>query len=167
MRTTLRAAIVVAALAVVALPATAQARPGWIVNNASPYWCLDSNANTWHGDVYLNPCQSGNPYQLWESWEGGWTRNVATGRCLAAEAYGHPNFIFAPACVWNGVQQHWRHWQGGWKQRQAYNNNITVGRAVCLARASGWPWEHEVTGVECRNPNGPNPPEQEWDWVWR
>ena len=78
-------ALIVAAFA--AASANADASHRWIRNMVGNDFCLDSNAA---GTVYVNPCQRGNAYQKWQFWNGGWARNVATGRCLE-----NPSFSFA------------------------------------------------------------------------
>ena len=135
-------------LASLALPAVANAGYTRIVNGENG-WCLDGNPA---GDVYVNPCDARSSTQIWERWDGGWTRNVATGLCLKADGKLHPESIHAAPCVWGEPRFNWLHWYGGWYERAAFD----AFACECLSRLSGS--EHDVTGVVCANPNGPNPP---------
>jgi hypothetical protein len=121
--------------------------------NVETAWCLVSDQA---GDVLLNPCQAGNAGQLWERWNGGWTRNAATGLCLRGAGTFSAGSIHASACVWGDPLENWLHWHGGWYQRAAFGANP----AECLSRLTGS--EPDVTGVACQNPTGPNPPAQLW-----
>jgi hypothetical protein len=144
-----------AALSVIAPPTRAQAAYYHIVNKGSN-WCLDSNPA---GDVYLNPCQPDSNAQLWERWDRGWTRNVATGLCLVGAGLFTPDSIHAAPCAWGDPQMNWLHWYGGWYERATFDANGTSTPPECLSRVGAG---HDVTGVECKNPTGPNPPAEEW-----
>ncbi len=125
----LRRAVLIVSLALIgaafaAVSANADASHRWIRNMVGDDFCLDSNAA---GTVYVNPCQRGNAYQKWQFWNGGWARNVATGRCLE-----NPSFSFGAIrtrpCAHIGAQ-YWQHWRYGWFQRLSYAGL----RAGCLA----------------------------------
>jgi hypothetical protein len=140
------------ALASLVLPAAADASYTRIVNRENG-WCLEGNQA---GDVYVNPCAGGNGAQIWERWDGGWTRNVGTGLCLKADGKLTPDSIHAAPCVWAEPRLNWLHWYGGWYERAAFD----AVAAECLSRLPSS--EHDVTGIACENPNGPNPPAEEW-----
>jgi hypothetical protein len=121
--------------------------------------CLDSGFQL---AVYLNPCAKHsdfNDYQLWYIWNGGWTRNVKTGYCLTSpyiDTLGTDQ-----SCVEAGWgAQLWTHWEHGWYQGQAYTDSV-YHDARRLSRTG----QHTVTTIRCVNPNGPNPPTQEW-FTW-
>ena len=145
-------ALLAIAIACLALPAAADAGYTRIVNRENG-WCLEGNQA---GDVYVNPCAAGNSGQIWERWDGGWTRNVATGLCLKADGKLTPDSIHGAPCVWAEPRLNWLHWYGGWYERAAFD----ASAAECLSRLSGS--EHDVTGIACANPSGPNPPAEEW-----
>lgn len=127
------------------VPASADAKPGlWIRNGVGAGFCLDSNAR---GSVYLNQCQRGNRYQLWQVWNRGWTRNVATGRCL--EQVERQRVRTSPCA--KRPTQYWRHWNGGWYQRPAYAGKP----AACLAHANS---AHGVMHSRCGDPYHPTAP---------
>jgi len=87
------------------------------IRSAHNGWCLDSNAR---GSVYTNPCAGTgqNRYQQWIIWNGGWTKNVATGRCLE-KADGSTEIRTRPCADVNSLTT-WRHWGtpsvAGWYQ---------------------------------------------------
>ncbi|MEU4196962.1 RICIN domain-containing protein [Kribbella sp. NPDC026611] len=150
--------VVVAGLIIgTAAPASAGLDYNQIGNDEG--YCLDSNAA---GDVYLNPCDPRNPYQQWHIWNGGWTKNVATGRCLQADTYFAPEAIHTEYCL-SESSQHFLHWQHGWYQRVWYQDWYPR-EAVCIARLAGW--VHEVTGVPCLNPSSPAPASQTWQVIF-
>jgi hypothetical protein len=95
-------------------PATAQAddRHRWIRNMVGDDFCLDSNA-------------AGNNYQKWQHWNGGWARNVATGRCLENPTFTPYAIRTSPCSLVN--MQYWQHWQRGWFQRPAWAGQPTAG----------------------------------------
>lgn len=134
------------------VPAAAQAEYFQIVNKESA-WCLEGNQA---GDVYIDPCQPADNLQLWERWDGGWTRHVATGLCLKGNGQFAPASIHLAPCAWGELLMNWLHWYGGWYQRAGFGENAPE----CLARQPGS--ESDVTGVACQNPNGPNPPGELW-----
>lgn len=114
-------ALILAALT--AAPANAASHL-WIRNMVGDDFCLDSNSV---GTVYVNPCQRGNAYQKWQHWNGGWARNVATGRCLENPAFSI-NAIRTRSCAYTGAQ-YWKNWRYGWFQRPGYAG---APRAGCL-----------------------------------
>jgi hypothetical protein len=150
------AAFVICLLGVFAFPVAAHASYENIVNNESA-WCLESNQA---GDVYINPCQPGNDRQMWERWNAGWTRNVATGLCLRGDGHFNAASIHTAPCTWNEPRLNWLHWHGGWYQRASFDAQGFMTPPECLSRLVGS--EHDITGVECKNPLGPNPPREEW-----
>lgn len=86
-----------------------QADPGpYLIQSQNSGWCLDSNFG---GDVYMNPCQTGNRYQQWRVWNTGWTQNVATGRCLEN---GGGYYTYTYSCNSSKAIQMWQSWSGGW-----------------------------------------------------
>jgi hypothetical protein len=147
--------IVAVVLVVVALPAAAHASYFRIVNHETS-WCLEADMA---GDAYLNPCAPDNALQVWERWDGGWTRNLATGLCLRGEGQFSPGSIHAAPCVWNDPRANWLHWYGGWYQRAEFVAGGVTNAAECMSRVAG---SHDVTGIACVNPNGPNPDSEEW-----
>jgi hypothetical protein len=115
----LRVAATILGLALIVagfVPASANAASHvWIRNMVGDNFCLDSNSA---GTVYVNPCQRGNRYQKWEHWNGGWARNVKTGRCLENPAFSFSAIRTRP-CRQIGAQ-YWKNWRYGWFQRPAY-----------------------------------------------
>jgi len=121
------------------------------ITNRANGWCLDSN---WDGFVYINPCGSGNRFQQWERWNGGWTRNVQTGLCLG---HLHSNGVWVDVrttvCA-DHPSQFWVSWQGGWYQRPSSSWSPTL---ACLAiRVDGD--GHDLTAYPCGDPNAIDPP---------
>lgn len=95
---------------------------------------------------------------MWEIWEGGWTRNVQTGRCLFGRNWPDP--VFTDRCVHTGFE-FWRSWHGGWKQVPSHVDQWGSRHPdLCLSRLYGS--VHDVTMILCRNPNGPNHPRELW-----
>lgn len=148
--------VLAGALLLVALPASAHANPVKIVNrqvlnDIRQYWCLDSNRA---GFVYINPCANGreNPHQLWDRWEGGWTRNVATGMCLTNKPLGEGAFDARTVGCVNHPSQFWRSWNGGWYLSPA----SWFSPDSCLGRTFGD--VHDTTMYGCFNPNQLDPP---------
>ena len=139
-------------LVCLALPAAAEAGYTRIVNREDG-WCLDASPS---GDVFVNPCAATSASQVWERWDGGWTRNVASGLCLKTEGSFNPGSIHAAPCVWGEPRFNFLHWYGGWYERARFD----AFPEECLSRLPGS--EHDVTGVVCANPNGPNPPGELW-----
>jgi hypothetical protein len=121
--------IVAVVLVVVALPAAAHASYFRIVNHETS-WCLEADMA---GDAYLNPCAPDNALQVWERWDGGWTRNLATGLCLRGEGQFSPGSIHAAPCVWNDPRANWLHWYGGWYQRAEFvAGGVSAAAAVVV-----------------------------------
>jgi hypothetical protein len=149
---------VCAVFAVAALGIATEARAVYhqIVNKETA-WCLEANQA---GDAYISPCQPGSAVQLWERWDGGWTRNVATGLCLKGSGAFSATSIHAAPCTWGEPRLNWLHWYGGWYQRAAFTAGGVANPAECLSRLPGSP--QDVTAVPCVNPNGPNPPAELW-----
>jgi hypothetical protein len=144
-----------AVLAFVAAPAAAHAAYFHIVNKETN-WCLDANEA---GDVSLGDCQPDSATQLWERWNGGWTRNVGNGLCLVGAGAFSPDSIHAAPCAWNEPRMNWLAWYGGWYERATFDAGGVNWPAECLSRVAN---THDVTGIACVNPNGPNPPSEEW-----
>jgi hypothetical protein len=164
-RTRLRRSFTAAAAVLLSIVASAVIVPNahadgpYSIRNRSNDWCLDSN---FLGFVYINPCNSGNPYQRWERWNGGWTRNVATGLCLGhLHSNGAWIDVRTTVCA-DHPSQFWVSWQGGWYQRPSSSWSPTL---ACLAiRVSpdighpDPPDGRDLTAYECGNPNVDDPP---------
>jgi hypothetical protein len=155
MRFRVSVAFACAVLAFVAAPAAAHAAYFHIVNKETN-WCLDANEA---GDVSIGACQPNGTTQLWERWNGGWTRNVGTGLCLVGAGQYSPESIHASPCAWNEPRMNWLHWYGGWYERATFDSGGVNWPPECLSRVGH---TDDVTGIVCTNPNGPNPPAEEW-----
>nr|WP_073919988.1 RICIN domain-containing protein [Streptomyces sp. CB00455] len=87
----------------------AQAANATAIQNLKTGRCLDSNAA---GEVYTLPCQGGNNYQHWDTYQdgSGWwkLRNTATGRCLDANGRGQ---VYTLPCQSGNDYQLWE-WDG-------------------------------------------------------
>lgn len=116
-----------------------------MANDIGEKWCLTAPSTP---VAYLEiwPCFGGTN-QMWEVWDGGWTRNVGWGTCLTANARS----VWVARCAADR-RQYWWSWYGGWKQRLAYSGDI----ARCLARVPGD--AHRVYVGTCGNPNALDPP---------
>jgi hypothetical protein len=152
MRGALGAIFVVVVLAGATNPATANAARWWISSVEDRRLCLAANfAGT---AVRLDPCDINNPREKWEIWEGpegGWTRNIAAGRCLRATST-----VYLATCSQTDRYERWGHWNGGWYQRLGHP---TIGAPKCLSRLPGNPVA--LTLVTCADPTGAHP-RQRW-----
>lgn len=101
---------------------TGEPGPYRIRSNASAR-CLDSNSK---GEVYTNVCGAGNRYQKWIIWNGGFTKNQATGRCLVT--YGAD--VRTAPCDATKSFQYWRHWSGGYFQQARVNDHTLESDAI-------------------------------------
>lgn len=147
MQAAIAGALVAGGLVLGALPAAAHASYYHIVNVGS-WLCLDSD---WNGDVYLNRCQTYNPYQDWQIWQGGFTKNRMTGMCLTGLLGLGPSHIKTMSCSdgrpsGQTFQQSWHNWWWGWYQRPAFWGLP----ALCLSK---WSSSWDVTAVRCADPN--------------
>jgi hypothetical protein len=163
-RVTITGVFIAALLAAIALPAAADAAFYRIINrqvqqDIRENWCLTNSPP----DVYIIRCDSRRRDQLWEIWQGGWTRNVGTGYCLNADPWweGDPNGVYTAACIPTAVREFWRFWQGGWYQRPSFIDwDGSRVPDACLTRLYGS--VHDVVMGFCDNPNGPNPLSELW-----
>jgi hypothetical protein len=109
-------------------------------------YCLDSN---YSGDVYVNPCQSGNIYQQWNLYgsnqSGGWLiSDQQTGRCLVWD--GQKNYATTqPTCTQFGS---WLQWSGNYgvmfensNGRGCLDFGGYVAKGVCIASNSYQNWQ--------------------------
>jgi hypothetical protein len=152
MRGALLAMFVAVVLAGATNPATANAARFAIVSVEDPNLCLAAN---FEGTAArLDRCDVHNPREKWEIWNepAGWTRNVATGRCLRATST-----IYLAACSQTDRYEYWTYWQRGWYQRVGHP---TIGAPKCLSRLVGQ--AAAVTLVPCVNPTGWHHPRERW-----
>jgi Ricin-type beta-trefoil lectin domain len=98
--------VAVASTALVASPVSqaSASSDGWdFIRNWETGNCLDSNQN---GDVYLNPCQSVNSYQLWHPWTEDhdsydivMLQNYMSGKCLMKDVRGNTSVLVTGTCT--------------------------------------------------------------------
>jgi hypothetical protein len=85
-----------------------------LIRSSANSGCLRTDG---FGTVSLLPCRDADRSQHWQSWNGGWIRNVATGFCLHSYfPNGNPDVRATPQCNPNTASQWWTHWvqSAGW-----------------------------------------------------
>jgi hypothetical protein len=89
---------------------SAAGEPGpYRVQNRATGRCLDSNPD---GGPHYGPCNVSDRGQQWIIWNGGWVKNIATGKCLVQ----YDNLRVDTETCRNVTWQYWRNWTPEWFQ---------------------------------------------------
>lgn len=161
----------VAAGAALTVPATADAglspNGTFKIVNKQTGWCLGANAA--FREAVLSPCGKRNRHQVWQTWQGGWTRTTIAGGLNKSRACMEAVFTLrldtscgspTPDGSREWYVKAWRHWQGGWYQNLAPRNGVLhclrPGRSIGRAK-------REVEWPPCPMKEQFNPSAS---WVW-